>query len=140
MPQLRPISFLVVALAFAAACGDGTTDPQDREIKANPSFSADIVEITNRRGCTASSCHGGGAGEMTLGDAATTYAAWVNVPSAADATETRVIPGDAENSYVVKMVEGRVSGRPRMPLGAAPLDDIDLTNLRNWIDNGAPNN
>lgn len=28
----------------------------------------------------------------------------------------------------------------RMPLGGTPLDNIDLTNTKNWINQGAANN
>ena len=142
MPKMRSAVLLSTCVGLLAACGDNGTGPgdDDRVEKADPSFAADIVEITNRRGCTMSGCHGSGAGGMTLGDAATTYAAWVDVPSAGAPTEIRVIPGDAQNSYVVKKVEGRASVGARMPFGLAPLDAIDLANLRNWIDQGAKNN
>ena len=77
---------------------------------------------------------------MTLGDAATTYAAWVNVASVGEPNEVRVIPGNAQDSYVVKKVEGRQTVGAQMPLGMTPLDAIDLANLRNWIAQGAQNN
>jgi hypothetical protein len=68
------------------------------------------------------------------------YASLVNVASTEDATKKLVLPGDAQNSYIVIKVEGRQSVGGQMPLGAAPLDTIDLKNLRNWIDQGALNN
>jgi hypothetical protein len=37
-------------------------------------------------------------------------------------------------------VEGRQSVGASMPQTGSPLDSIDLTNLRNWIDQGALNN
>lgn len=111
-----------------------------REILANPSFSANINEIIQRRDCASSGCHASDAGNMTLtADAAANYAAWVNVQ--ADAEDfLRVEPGNPDDSYVVIKVEGRQTVGQRMPRGASPLDNIDLTNLRNWISNGAPNN
>ncbi len=143
---------------FIAACGgdaSNPTDPMDdgrdtggdtggdtRTIKANPSFSQDIQEIFTRRGCTSSGCHGGGAGGLTLGSSASAnYNNLVNVPSPTSG-EIRVIPNDANNSYLVKKLEGRQgSGNgSRMPLGGSPLDNIDLTNIKNWINTGAPNN
>ncbi len=57
-----------------------------------------------------------------------------------DGNEVRVIAGDAQNSYLVKKLEGRQTVGARMPLNGAPLDNIDLTNIRNWIDQGAQNN
>jgi hypothetical protein len=52
----------------------------------------------------------------------------------------RVIPGNANDSYLIVKVEGRQSVGQRMPIGGSPLDNIDLTNLKNWISQGAKNN
>ena len=52
----------------------------------------------------------------------------------------RVLPNDANNSYIVIKLEGRQTVGSRMPLSQSPLDNIDLTNIKNWINNGAPNN
>jgi hypothetical protein len=146
---------LVLALVVVfTGCGggDGPTDPGSdptggngntggRTIKDNPSFSNDVVEIFVRRGCTDGSCHGGAQGGLTLSaTASVSYANLVNVPSPNESGEVRVIPGDAQNSYLVKKLEGRQSMGARMPLGGSPLDDTDLTNIRRWIDQGAQNN
>jgi len=48
-----------------------------------------------------------------------------------------VEPGDPDNSYVIIKLEGRQSVGARMPLGAPFLDNIDLTNIRNWNSQGA---
>lgn len=137
MKSLRTLA-LAAALVFGIACSEHV-DPIG--VKTNPSLSEDIVPMTNRKGCTVSGCHGSGAGGMTLGDAQTTYDAWVNVPSTGAPGEIRVIPFDAQNSYVVKKVEGRMGiVGSRMPLTGTPLDEADLTNLRRWIDQGAQNN
>lgn len=143
----RPI-FLGCALAFGlTGCSDSPTDlggenpvsPQ-REILAAPSFGTNINEIFQRRGCSSGSCHGNGASGMTLGTGASgNYAAIVGVQASSE-DFLRVAPGDADNSYIIIKVEGRQTVGQRMPLGAGALDNIDLTNLRNWISNGAPNN
>ena len=67
------------------------------------------------------------------------FAALVNVPAVAE-PELRVIPGDPDMSYLVVKLEGRQVAGSMMPQGAAPLDEIDLTNIRNWILQGAENN
>jgi hypothetical protein len=51
-----------------------------------------------------------------------------------------VIPGDPDGSYLMIKLEGRQSVGDRMPQTGSPLDSIDLTNLRNWISQGALNN
>lgn len=153
----RPRSFLPALLSLTflvAACGgsDGPTDPggddndnddtggETRSIKDNPSFSQDIFEIFTRRGCTASSCHGGGAGDLFMTSATQAYNNLVDVASPTSG-EVRVIPNGAANSYLVKKLEGAsgIAGS-RMPLGGTPLDNIDLTNTKNWINQGAANN
>jgi hypothetical protein len=63
----------------------------------------------------------------------------VNV-AASQASVARVIPGNANDSYIVVKVEGRQTVGVRMPLGGSALDNIDLTNLKNWINLGAKNN
>ncbi|MEM7417642.1 MAG: hypothetical protein AAF389_19295 [Gemmatimonadota bacterium] len=142
MRSLRTLALGALALALVA-CGESTTDPveeDNREILADPSFAVNINEIIQRRGCASSGCHGNAAGGMTLtASAAANYAAWVDVPAAAESF-LRVEPGNADDSYVVIKVEGRQAVGERMPLGGTALDNIDLTNLRNWINNGAPNN
>jgi hypothetical protein len=52
----------------------------------------------------------------------------------------RVKPGDPDGSYLVMKLEGRQSVGDRMPQTGASLDSIDLTNIRNWIAQGASNN
>jgi hypothetical protein len=155
--MLQPGSTLVtlaVAIVFAACGGsDSPSGPgggnngggggggTTREIKANPSFASDIREIFSRNGCTASGCHGDGTGGLTLGaSAAGDHAMLVGVPSSSEPTFNRVTPNDATNSYLVIKLEGRQTVGARMPRGGSPLDNIDITNVKNWINTGAPNN
>ena len=143
-PGARPHSILgMLLLIGAAACGgDSPSDPgvvDPRIVKSNPSFAVDIEEIFDRKGCTAAGCHGSvQQGGMDLRPGAA-YAALVGVTASAEPIP-RVIPGDAQGSYIVMRVEGRQSVGSRMPLGGVPLDSIDLTNLRNWISQGAAEN
>ena len=52
--------------------------------------------------------------------------------------ESVVTPGDAQNSLLVKHIEGRET--PRMPYGRLPLSDSLIQVIRTWIDEGAQNN
>ena len=144
-------SFLAVAAALTlSACGgDSGTGPDPnpggagggdtRVIVADPSFAAVIQEIFNRKGCNASSCHGS-AQEAGLDlRSGNSHAKLVNV-AASQVSVARVIPGNANDSYIVVKVEGRQTVGVRMPLGGSALDNIDLTNLKNWINLGAKNN
>ncbi len=136
---------LALTLSLAGCGGESLTDPGGgnnggaRTVKADPSFASDVFEIITRRGCTASSCHGGGQGGLTMSSASNAYANLVNVPSPTT-HEVRVIPGNATDSYLVKKLEGRASTGEQMPLGGNPLDATDLQNIKNWINQGAKNN
>jgi hypothetical protein len=106
---------------------------------ADPSFATVIQEIFNRRGCAAGSCHGSSQSAGLSLAAGSSYANLVNVASTQTGT-LRVIPGNANGSYLIVKVEGRQTLGDRMPQGASALDNIDLTNLKNWINQGAKNN
>ena len=147
--ELSPVLICVVLAACSASDsptdpgGDGGGGPSDtRTIKANPSFANDITEIFTRKGCTGSSCHGNGSGGLMLSTSASAnHARLVNVKSL-NSGEVYVIPNDAQNSYLVKKLENRQgSGNgSRMPVGGSALDNVDLTNIKNWINTGAQNN
>jgi len=147
--KLPTYAALFLVTSFLAACGgsdsptapgNGGDTPEPRSIKDDPSFANDIQEIFDRRGCSSSSCHGAAksAGmDLRKGAARSNL---VGVTSTGDPTQTRVIPGDAQNSYIVMKLEGRQTAGSRMPLGGAPLDNVDLTNIKNWINKGAKAN
>jgi hypothetical protein len=92
-----------------------------------------------------SGCHtGGGASlpsSMNLSNTAATHAAIVGVASTQQPSVQRVNPGNPDNSYLVRKVEGTpgITGS-RMPLGGAPLDPTLIANVRAWITAGAQNN
>ena len=145
---------LPTGLAFALAltlsgCGDSGTGPDDggngngngttRQIVADPSFASVIQEIFNRKGCAGGSCHGSAAQAGLNLSSGNAYANLVGV-QATQAAVNRVIPGNANDSYLIVKVEGRQTVGLRMPSGGSNLDNIDLTNLKNWINQGAKNN
>ena len=141
---------LLVAGSALASCGGGDPNPTGPDpggdgsrmtlsIKSNPSFKQDVQEIFVRNGCTGSSCHGSGQGGLFLHpDSAANYTNIVNVSAETEPEFLRVEPFDATNSYIIIRLEGRQKKGFQMP--GTPFDSIDLTNIRNWIDNGAPNN
>ncbi len=152
---MRRISYalpLVAALTVSACGGGAPVGPDDgngngngngnngtRVIKAAPSFANDIQEIFNRRGCTASSCHGSAQSAGLNLQSGSSYANLVGVDATSE-NKVRVIPGNADQSYLVIKLEGRQSVGARMPLVGAALDNIDLTNIKNWINQNAVNN
>ena len=120
------------------AGNDGPAAP--RVIKPNPLFDPDIQNILVEGGCTSGGCHGAPQGQAGLrldSDVQMNYANLVNVPAQQQGGFLLVKPADATNSYVVIKLEDRQNVGSSMPIGV-PLDSIDLTNFRNWIDTGAP--
>lgn len=117
---------------------DGPATP--RMILSNPLFDPDIQNILLEGGCAAGGCHGAPQGQAGLkldADVRMNYVNLVNVPAQQQAGFLLVKPTDATNSYVVIKLEDRQNVGGPMPVGE-PLDSIDLMNIRNWIDNGAP--
>jgi putative intracellular protease/amidase len=119
--------------------GNGGGNNNTRVIVADPAFQSVIQEIFNRKGCSASSCHGSTQEAGLDLRSGNSYASLVSV-MATQAAVARVIPGNATDSYLIVKVEGRQSFGERMPLNGSNLDNIDLTNLKNWINQGAKNN
>jgi hypothetical protein len=151
--RVRPLAPALAMCLLTASCGGGSggspTSPSPanpapgsgaaRSIQADPSFAAVVQEIFDRRGCTQAGCHNNATvSGLTLARGAS-YAALVNV-RAANEPIVRVIPGNADGSYLVIKLEGRQAVGVRMPFGGAPLDEIDLANIKNWINQGAKNN
>ena len=153
MNRILAVSIGVATALSLSACGDGGAGPDPhpggggggsggggaRVIVADPAFSSVIQEIFNRKGCTDSSCHGSAQQEGLDLRSGNAYSNLVNV-NAAQAAVARVIPGNANGSYLIVKVEGRQTVGVRMPMDGTPLDNIDLTNLKNWINQGAKNN
>lgn len=118
-----------------APSGSGTT----RTVQADPSYGSVIQEIFERKGCTAASCHGTALSAGLNLQRGASYASLVNVQATSEPI-LRVIPGNADGSYLVIKLEGRQAVGTRMPQTGTPLDSIDLTNVKNWINQGAKNN
>lgn len=144
MRRAQTLGLSLLLVGGLSACGEGATDPppvleREEVIYADPSFSWVIQEIFNRRGCAASACHGSTrkAGlDLRAGNARTSLVSVLSTQTSG----VRVLPGNAQESYLIVKLEGRQTVGERMPLGWPPLDNIDLANLRNWIDQGAKGN
>ena len=140
----------VAALALVAtACDEKLSDIAGPTPNLTPTFAAiqrDIFaapDSTGRAACT--SCHNAQgarfAGNLNLADGSA-YGQLVNVASSGKAGAIRVIPGDAENSYLLHKIEGRpgIVGQ-RMPRTAGPfLTSGQILIIKTWIERGAQNN
>jgi len=139
-------SAAILCLMLGACSGSDATGPDDdsngsgvRQPIADPSFSQVIQALFEDRSCTAANCHGSGQSAGLDLRAGNSYGSLVNQPAQSEAGKIRVIPGNAQDSYIVIKVEGRQAVGSRMPVGGA-LDAVDITNIRNWINQGAKNN
>jgi hypothetical protein len=87
-------------------------------------------------------CHiGASAPEGLQLDAAHSYNLLVGVPSNEQPSLLRVKPGDPDNSYVVRKIEGPSAGitGAQMPYMETPLPQATIDAIRQWVTNGAPN-
>lgn len=116
-------------LLFLLACDGG-------ESATAPTFTADVQEdLVNS--CGFSSCHGGGAGDLTLDGSAADFAALVDVTASTADGETLVIPGDAANSYLYKILVGDGIDGDLMPPPDGGWDQDKIDTVAAWIDGGA---
>jgi Bacterial Ig-like domain len=86
-----------------------------------------------------SPCHSGAnAPEGLMLDAAHSYNLIVGVPSTERATVDRIKPGDPDNSYLVRKIQGGpdIDG-VQMPYMETPLPQSTIDAIRTWVANGA---
>lgn len=132
---------------LAAGCDETLRDTTGPTPNLEPTFSSiqrNIFESGDSAGRVACvSCHNPAnaivAGNLDLvGPGA--YARLVNVPSSGKPGAVRVIPGDADNSYLVRKLEGAadIAGE-RMPLNGPYLTSAQIDVIRRWIAMGARN-
>ena len=131
---------LFSTLLLAAACGDkddtAAEDTAGGGGEADGSF-ASVQEVFTQS-CAFSSCHGAGSGGLTLAGDASDHAALVGVAAFGDSSQTLVVAGDADGSYLVAKMEGAagISGDVMPPGAALGADTVAI--VRAWIDAGAP--
>lgn len=137
LPVASGAAAVILLLAFLAGCERA---PVEEESPA-PTFSELQTEIFSQS-CT--QCHAGNGApqglDLSEGNA---YDNLVNVQSSEVSDLDLVEPGNPDDSYLVIKLEGgarMAEGTAQMPLGAPSLsqDKIDL--VRQWIEDGAPDN
>ncbi|MDP6932290.1 MAG: hypothetical protein QGG40_05205 [Myxococcota bacterium] len=124
------VAVLIVPSLLLSACGDGNN--------YDPELSVLSDEVLGPS-CGFSSCHGGGAGSLTL-DGVSDHENLVGVESAQLEGAVLVVAGDPDSSYLVQKLEDAagIEGDP-MPIGGT-LDDLRLEQVRAWIEEGAQDN
>jgi hypothetical protein len=142
------------------ADGDVTLTAEAEDLAGNVGVSANVdVTVQNAAAVTltqiqtmvftprCAGCHSGPTSNnlpsgMNLSGAAASHAALVDVASLqANPALDRVEPGDPDNSYLIRKLEGGPNiGGARMPQGGPFLDQATVDMIRQWISDGAPNN
>ena len=146
----KGLSLAVVLMALAAVgCDEKLSDIAGPSPQLEPTFSSIQREIfktrdlAGRQACT--DCHSdqgrNASGGLVLLDGRA-YDALVTRPSTGKPGATRVVPGDPDNSYLVKKLEGALDiAGVRMPRGTGPfLTPGQMLVIRRWIQQGAQNN
>ena len=90
--------------------------------------------------CSSAGCHSGPMGPglpagMDLTNAPASFMSLVGVDSVQQPGTLRVAAGDPDNSYLIQKIEGNAGSR--MPLGGPALDPAVITEIRQWITDGA---
>ncbi len=93
--------------------------------------------------CSVAGCHSGPPGPnlpagMDLSSASASFSSLINIASFQVPTTLRVAVGDADNSYLIRKLEGTSSVGSRMPQDGPFLDQATIDVIRLWIDTGAP--
>jgi hypothetical protein len=142
----RPVLSLVALVAVACSSPatpnvepDGGQPPAQCDGVPAKSFNEvydTYFSEKNATGCSASGCHGTGAGLLTFTDAQSMWMATVGKASAADPSKLLVSPNDPAHSFLFEKLGPSAVGR--MPSGGPYLDEAALNAVRGWICAGAP--
>lgn len=130
---------LLLAMA-SGACGSSPTAPAASAPPA-PTLSMIQAQIFDT---TCATCHTDVGRNPAAGlnlKSGSAFANLVNVASSGLPGAVRVIPGNANGSYLVQKIEGApgIAGL-RMPRNGTPLTDAQTKMIRDWIAAGALNN
>ena len=142
MSSLFKLSFaLLFAFVTLAGCdsSDSDDEPDPGPLEATlSSIQTNIFTPT----CALSGCHATDTqqGGLDLSDG-NAFASLVNVASVGAPSEVRVVPSDADNSYLIAKLEGAAGiVGDRMPRGGTGLTTDQISVVRQWIDAGATDN
>ncbi len=136
-----PFALALVLMLALAACehADPLADEEPPPSSDGVKFSTIQTTIFNTS-CALSGCHTGTFPPQGLNlSEGQAYANLVGVTSQEDPSLKRVEPGDPDRSYLYLKIIGAAGIRGgRMPLGRDPLSDAQIDLIRQWIEEGAP--
>ena len=133
----------VSAIGFATSCGSSSSPSAPSGQTNTVTFSTQIQQQIFNPACIACHTDEGRTPSSNLNlKTGVSIANLVNVASVGKAGATRVVPGNPSGSYLIQKLEGApdIVGL-RMPRTGPPfLTTEQIALIRQWIQNGAPNN
>lgn len=144
--------FFALAIAMLTACGAGSGEglneqglPSTSSSGSSSSAADDGVTLAQLQqtifGAICTNCHTGANAPrgLRLDSEENSYAFLVNRSADEIPTLMRVNPGNPDESYLIKKLEGAADiVGARMPLGGPFLSQEQIDQVRSWIANGAP--
>ena len=139
----------IAAITLAlAACGGGSGEGLDQNgqplstggggVPLAPTLASIQVNVFSVN-CALAGCHGGATVQQGLSlDPGFSAGNLIDVASPQNATLIRVIPGNADGSFLIQKIEGTQTVGVRMPEGGPYLPQATIDVIRQWIQNGAP--
>ncbi len=141
----RPVfllSFFLVTLIVGCSGGNGdglNVSGRPLSEAADVPLAATLESIQSNvfdPSCTL--CHAGANAPQGLRlDTANSFTNLVGIRSRENGSVLRVAPGEPNNSYLVRKLEGTASVGERMPLGGPPIPQPTIDFVRQWITDGA---
>ena len=97
-----------------------------------------IQDTVFKTSCASVGCHTGNDAPLGLQlDNDQTYGLLLGVPAGEVPELARVHALQPEDSYLIQKLEGTAAVGSQMPLGADPLPQVTIDNIRRWIEDGA---
>lgn len=142
MSSLFKLSFaLLFAFVTLAGCDSSDSDDEPDPDTLEATLSSIQANIFTQS-CALSGCHATDTQQsgLDLSDG-NAFASLVNVASVGVPAQVRVVPSDADNSYLIWKLEGNsgIAG-DQMPRGGTLLTTAQISVVRQWIDAGAMDN
>ncbi len=141
------ITVIIWAIALPACVGDGIglneygepVDSSGVAVSIPLAPTLESIQTNIFSAVCAVKCHRSPTPKKNLNlEAGKTYENLVDVPSVEIPSVKRVMPGDADNSYLIWKLEGREGIRnKRMPLNLPALSTEKIEAIKAWINEGA---
>lgn len=139
-------SIAILVLPMLAACSPGNGESLDENGNPVPDvppipLSSNFTSIQANiftPSCALSGCHSGTSPQAGMSlEENQSFTSIVDQPSSEVPQLKRIDPGNPDDSYLIRKLEGTASVGVQMPRNAAPLSVEKINALRDWIHDGA---